>query len=138
MTNIREIANAWAQAWEGADSEAFAALFSDDVEYRDDQAGRISRSSDELKVFHAHFAAALSNVKLVFTKVMQDGLDACLEWRFSGVHSGVFHGRAPTGRAFTSPGCSVIRLTDDGKISRCTDYYDGAGVARQLAPTGVP
>src|SRR5580704_12167992 len=55
MTNIREIADAWARAGEGADSEAFAALFSDEMEYRDDQAGRVSRSPEELKAFHQHF-----------------------------------------------------------------------------------
>jgi steroid delta-isomerase-like uncharacterized protein len=137
MVPIREIADAWARAWEGSDPQAFAALFSDTFEYRDDQAGRVSRTPEELKAFHQHFAEALSEVKLVFTTLMQDGLDACLEWRFTGVHSGVYHGRRPTGRAFASPGCSVIRLTEDGKIARCTDYYDGAAVARQLEP-GVP
>lgn len=134
MANIREIADAWARAWEQSDSQAFAALFADTFEYRDDQAGRVSRTPEELVAFHRHFAEALSHVKLVITTVMQDGQNACLEWRFTGVHSGVYHGRRPTGRTFASPGCSVLQLTEDGKIAKCTDYYDGAALARQLAP----
>lgn len=133
MTQIQKIADAWARSWESADSDGFAALFAPGAVYRDDQAGRLSQTPEELKAFHKHFAEALSDVKLEFTKVFQSGLDACLEWKFTGRHTGVYHGRQPTGRAFASPGVSVIRLSEDGRIASCADYYDGASVARQLA-----
>lgn len=134
MPDIQQIADAWAEAWMTDDTDAFLALFADEIVYRDDQAGRVSRTRDELTDFHRHFSAALSDKRIRFTNVFQAGADACMEWRFTGVHSGTYHGRPPTGKALDVPGVSVLKLTSDGRISACVDIYNGALVARQLAP----
>ncbi|MFA5632323.1 MAG: ester cyclase [Porticoccaceae bacterium] len=133
MIDVEKIADNWAAAWAGGDTERFLALFSEDVVYRDDQAGRVNRGHDELRAFHVHFAQALSNVSLTFTRVFASGDSGCFEWRFEGIHSGIYHGRPPTGAHFNSSGASVLTFAPDGRIRTCTDYYDSAHVARQLS-----
>lgn len=131
--NIQHIANDWSQAWAGKDTDAFVGLFAPGAVYRDDQAGRVSLTPEDLAAFHAHFANALSDIRFEFTTTFQSGENACLEWIFQGTHTGTFHGRPPTGIRIISRGASVLKLTPEGKILTCTDYYDGAALARQLA-----
>lgn len=133
MRKIENLASAWAEAWTNDDTEAFVALFTKDAVYRDDQAGRVSRGHDELREFHSHFAKAISNRHFEFQKIFQCGDDACLEWVFSGLQSGSFHGAPPSNAAFQSPGVSVITLANDGRVKACVDYYDSAALQAQLA-----
>jgi len=132
VSDIQALARSWAAAWQGNDSAAFAALFTADAIYRDDQAGRVSRGHEELSEFHRHFAAALSNVEFEFVSAFQSGRSACLEWISTGMHTGSFHGRPPTGRRFRVPGVTVLTLAPQGLISACTDYYDGLLLRKQL------
>jgi steroid delta-isomerase-like uncharacterized protein len=132
MSDITNLAAAWSRAWSEQDTDAFLALFAPDAVYRDDQVGRLSRTHAELRDFHAHFVAALSDIRLEFRKTFQSGDYACLEWKFSGRQTGVYHGRPPSGIEFRAVGVSVLTLAPDGKIRECTDYYDSAVVARQL------
>lgn len=125
-------ARRYGDAWASADTEAFVALFAPDAIYRDDQVGRLNRGHADLRAFHAHFVAAISDIRMDFPRAFGAGRDLCLEWIFSGRQTGIYHGRPPTGVAFRSNGVAVMRLTSDGLIRSVTDYYDSAGVQRQL------
>jgi len=132
MMDIGQLANAWAAAWMSKDADCFLALFAPDAIYRDDQAGRSSRGLDELRSFHSHFSAALSDFRLeIVTAFMADNL-GCLEWISSGAQTGTYHGRPPTGKTFNIPGATVLRFAPNQKILSCVDYYDGRSLARQL------
>ena len=137
MADIGKISEAWKAAWAGKDSDAFTALFTKDATYRDDQAGRFSRGHEELRAFHAHFAAAMSGVEMKFTRLIHEGENACMEWQFRGTQSGNFHGRPPTGITVESKGISLLKVTDDGLVSDCVDYYDGLALVRQLEGGGA-
>jgi steroid delta-isomerase-like uncharacterized protein len=130
---VRAIANRWSAAWTRDDTEGFAALFTANAVYRDDIAGKLCRSRDELSAFHRHFSGALSEKRMVFTNVFAAGGDACMEWHFTAVQSGTFHGRPPTNRSIDMVGVSVLQVTDEGLIASCTDYYDGRQLAQQLS-----
>ncbi|QQN75267.1 nuclear transport factor 2 family protein [Croceicoccus sp. YJ47] len=130
--DIVAFARAYGAAWASPDSDAFVALFTPDATYRDDQVKRLSCGHDELRLFHAHFVDAISDIRMEFPNAFTDGENACLEWRFSGVQSGSYHGQPPTGTAFRSNGVAVMKLALDGRIRSVVDYYDAAGVKRQL------
>lgn len=136
MYDIHRIAADWSRTWSQADAQAFVDLFADDCLYRDDQAGptgRVCHGKAELKAFHEHFVNALSDFDFRITRAFAAEGSACMEWSFAATHSGVFHGRPPTGIRLTAVGVTVLTLTPEGKIRTCTDYYDGAKVARQFA-----
>jgi steroid delta-isomerase-like uncharacterized protein len=131
--DIESFARRYGDAWANSDSDAFVAMFAPDAVYRDDQVGRLSRGHDELHAFHAHFVAAISEIRMEFSKAFRSDDKACLEWRFSGRQTGPYHGKPPTGIAFTSNGVAVMTFSADGRIASVTDYYDSAGVQKQLA-----
>lgn len=133
MIDIATYARHYGDIWAASDSSAFAAMFAPDATYRDDQVGRFSRGHAELEAFHAHFVAAISDIRMEFPRVLRSGNLACLEWTFSGRQTGVYHGRAPTGLSFTGKGVALMELTDDWLIRSVVDYYDSAPVKAQLA-----
>jgi steroid delta-isomerase-like uncharacterized protein len=132
MESVEQFARRYGDAWAAPDTEAFVALFAPDAVYRDDQVGRLNRGHDDLRAFHRHFVAAISDIHMTFPRAFRSGDDVCLEWRFSGCQTGTYHGRAPTGVAFASNGVALMRLAPDGRIASVIDYYDSAGVRRQL------
>ena len=131
--DLAQFARRYGDAWASRDTDAFVAMFAPDAVYRDDQVGRLNRGHDELHAFHAHFVAAISDIRMEFPNVFGSDDDLCLEWVFSGCQSGVYHGRAPTGMHFRSNGVAVMRIAPDGRIASAVDYYDSAGVSTQLA-----
>ncbi len=137
MDSVARFARAYGDAWAASDTESFVALFAPDAVYRDDQVGRLNRGHDDLRAFHAHFVAAISDIRMDFSRAFRSGDDVCLEWQFSGRQTGTYHGRAPTGVAFRAQGVALMRLAPDGRIAQVIDYYDSAGVRQQLGD-GTP
>lgn len=137
MTDVSEFARVYGDAWANPDSEVFVTLFAPDASYRDDQVGRLSRGHDELRDFHAHFVAAISNIRMEFPKAFRSSDMACLEWTFSGKQTGVYHGKPPTGISFTGNGVAVMTFASDGRIASVVDYYDSGEVQKQLSSTSA-
>ncbi|WP_157219209.1 nuclear transport factor 2 family protein [Flavisphingomonas formosensis] len=131
--DIAAFARRYGDAWASPDTERFVAMFTPDATYRDDQVGRYSVGHADLRGFHAHFVAAISEIRMEFPRAFRSGVDACLEWTFSGRQTGTYHGRPPTDIAFTGKGVAVMTLAPDGRIRSVTDYYDGGAVKTQLS-----
>lgn len=129
---VESFARRYGDAWADPDSDAFVAMFAPDAVYRDDQVGRLNEGHAQLRAFHAHFVAAISDIRMDFPRVFQAGDDVCLEWRFSGRQTGTYHGRPPTGIGFSGPGVALIRLAPGGLIQSVIDYYDSGAVKTQL------
>jgi steroid delta-isomerase-like uncharacterized protein len=130
--DIDVFARAYGDAWASSDTEAFVAMFTEDAVYRDDQVQRLNRGHEDLRRFHSHFVQAISEIRMDFPNTFQDGDNACLEWVFFGKQTGIYHGRPPTGYSFSSKGVAVMKFAPDGRISSVVDYYDSAGVTKQL------
>jgi steroid delta-isomerase-like uncharacterized protein len=69
----------------------------------------------------------------VVAEFATDG-DEVVEWLMSGTHRGRFDGLAPSGRRFQVRGVTVLRMRE-GRILRCSDYWDLGTVRRQLEAT---
>jgi len=112
----------------------FAALSAPYAIYRDDQVGRFSKGHDDLRDFHAHFVVAIFDIRMEFSKAFRSGDMACLERRFSGQQTGIYHGKPPIGIAFTGNGVTVMTFAPDGRIALVAEYYDSGGGQKQLSP----
>lgn len=134
--SIAAFARRYGDAWANPDSDAFVGLFAPDATYRDDQVGRFSVGHAELRDFHAHFVSAISDIRMEFPRAFGTDGDLCLEWTFAGCQTGTYHGRAPTGLAFSGKGVAVMQLTESGLIRSVIDYYDSGAVKRQLSDAG--
>lgn len=53
------------------------------------------------------------------------------EWIMRGTHTGDLPGLPATGKGVSVRGSSIIEL-QDGKIRRCSDYWDMATLLRQI------
>jgi ketosteroid isomerase-like protein len=71
--------------------------------------------------------------------VFTDGDWAVVEFVNRGTQTGVLHSSLgafpPSGRHMEMRYCSVMRVKD-GKVVEGRDYYDSAGIARQLGLVG--
>jgi steroid delta-isomerase-like uncharacterized protein len=54
-----------------------------------------------------------------------------MEWVMSGTQKGSFPGMPATGKRFSTRGVTILEL-QAGKIRRNSDYWDAAGVMRQV------
>jgi len=57
---------------------------------------------------------------------------ACPEWVMSGTHKGDFPGMPATGKRFSSVRGAMIVELQDGRIRRCSDYWDAVTFMRQV------
>jgi steroid delta-isomerase-like uncharacterized protein len=54
-----------------------------------------------------------------------------MEWTMSGTQTGEMPGMPATGKTFSLRGASVVELRD-GKLTRCSDYWDLVTLLKQL------
>ena len=133
MTNA-DLARRWALAWSGHDPEALSDLFDPDGDYDDVAFAVVSRGPHGARGWAEGFLAAFPDLVVdVVAEYVSDG-DEVVEWLMSGTHRGEFDGLSPTGRRFRVRGVSVLR-TRQGRIVRCSDYWDLGTVRRQLVGT---
>lgn len=121
----------WAAAWSAHDPDAVAGLFHDEGEYDDAAFGIVSPGRQGAREWAAGFLASFPdlNVAIVGAYAM-DSLEV-VEWRMSGTQLGEFDGIAPAGRRFVVRGVTLLHVRD-GRVIRCSDYWDRAVVRRQL------
>jgi steroid delta-isomerase-like uncharacterized protein len=68
--------------------------------------------------------------------VVEGGL-AAYRWTMSGTHTGPMRGIPPTGKRFSMPGMSIMRVRD-GKIVEGWHNYDMLGLLQQLGVVPAP
>lgn len=126
-----EAASRWARSWTRHDPEALADLFAPDAEYDDVAFGIVSRGSDGVRGWAESFLASFPDLVVdIVSELAVDG-DEVVEWLMSGTHAGEFAGLPPSGRNFEVRGVSILRVRE-GRITRCSDYWDLGTVRRQL------
>jgi steroid delta-isomerase-like uncharacterized protein len=133
MSQTVALIEEWAAASSDHEMERVAALFTEDCEYEDVAVGHISRSRQEIIDFGAVFFTGFPDVvfKLTSAPVYNDH-HAAVEWRMIGTHKGDMPGMPPAnGGTCDVRGMSFMELRD-GKIARCSDYWNMAELLRQL------
>jgi steroid delta-isomerase-like uncharacterized protein len=121
------VAEDWIAAWNSHDVKKFAPLFTDGALYEDVTFGEVNRGSGELRKFAAAFFDAVPDMRMELIGSSVENGHGTIEWRLSGTDKGVYK----TGKKFSIRGASIIDVRG-GKISRNLDFYDSAGIMRQV------
>jgi len=134
VNESEKLVGEWARLWSSPDAanEDFEKLFSPECEYVDVPFGEKLRGHEETREFHERSRQSFPDFAVTLESVIADDAGAvCATWSMSGTHKGDLPGLPATGRSLSMCGVSVMRIVD-GKIGYCTDYYDAAGMMRQL------
>lgn len=131
-SKAEQILDDWATAWSSHDPERVLALFDDDCVYEDVTFGAVNRGKVELRAFANGTFAAVPDFEVTLVSRFVGGNWAGMEWKMCGTHKGDFPGLPATGKRFSSiQGATIVELKD-GKIIRCSDYWDAATFMRQV------
>lgn len=106
-------------------------MCTDDCVYEDVALAAVNHGSDELVAFANAAFSAFPDFAIHVTSQFGDAEWAGAEWTMTGTHHGDLGDLPATGRSFDVRGATVFQYRD-GKISRCTDYWDMADLLRQL------
>ncbi len=127
----RTVIDQWAEAWSSHDMEQVLALFTDDCIYEDVPLGVVNHGKEELRAFGQGFFDLSPDLELEVTAQSASGSAAHAEWIFSGTQRAEFMGKPATGKHWSIRGASGFELRD-GKIRRCSDYWDLTTFLNQL------
>jgi steroid delta-isomerase-like uncharacterized protein len=129
-----QLAKDYVAAWNAHDADKAGSFFAEDGVYLDisvgtPQQGRQAALDNVIKVFIG--AAPDCNWQMRGEPIATaDGI--AFEWTFTGTNTGDWSpDLKATGKPFKFDGVSFIRIKD-GKISYQGDYYDAAGLNKQL------
>ena len=142
MSEAKRILEDAIELWNVGDREAWATLYTEDVEYEGPGGTRISGLTDlKEKYFDALLTAAPDRLSQDVVLIAEG--DQVVELaRYTGTHTDTW--RSPdgleipaTGRELDFPFVGVFRVTD-GKINSIRIYYDQIEVLTQLGLMPVP
>ena len=121
----------WCRHWSSHDMDAMASLFTDDVVYEDVTLGAVNHGKNEFRHFAEEFLGGFPDVTFELTSRFATTRQGGAEWVMRGTHRGDLPGMPATGKQIEIRGASILEF-DDGKIRRCSDYWDMAMFLKQL------
>jgi steroid delta-isomerase-like uncharacterized protein len=83
------------------------------------------------------FLSAFPDLHLTVEDLIAEGDKVVARWTLRGTHQGASLGMPPTGKQFTMPGISVVRL-DGGKSAEQWVVHDQLGMLQQLGLVPAP
>lgn len=90
-----------------------------------------------VKQFMAQYVTAFSHAQSVVEDQVAEGDRVVSRLTFTGTHTGLWMGIAPTGKPVTVKGMALYRLTD-GKIAAQWTIGDTLGLLQQLGAVALP
>jgi SnoaL-like domain len=113
---VEEWAERYGRAWEEADEDAIAALFTDDASYRSAPFREPFRGEDEIRAYWRQGAGTQEDVRVLMGRPFVDGKRAAIEWwaTFRDADQG----------EITLPGCLLLRFEPDGRCSDLREYWN--------------
>ena len=142
---LREIIQADEDAWNAHDAQRLAALISADMEFHSPSAPAVVRGRDGFREIAERYLRALPDFRIVNRPVAYAGEQVVVLWRVTGTHLAplvvelALTARRSTlvelpasGRRVDVPGCSVIRIDENGLICRSEEYWNQAALVPQL------
>lgn len=133
---LENVGRLWVERWSKPDPDAFAELFREDGEYMDPAFGILRRGRQFVKIHHQGWYRAISGFRMSAEQIIAGDSVVIVQAIGEGTFDGENLGGATmiaTGKAFRARLCAVLVIDDDGRIVRCTEYYD-----RSLMPGGQP
>ena len=114
-------------AWEQADVEAAAALFTEDATYRSDPLQEPHRGRGAIRAYWREVTAAQSNVTVAIGRPVVEGRRAVLEW---------WTQMDVDGAPVTLPGSLILEFDENGLCRALREYYNWTPGARTPPPAG--
>jgi steroid delta-isomerase-like uncharacterized protein len=129
------------QAVNDSDSDAAAALVTDDAEFRDIPGDRRYNGPDGVKANFEFWLGAFPDGKVEIVKIIEAGDTAVVEYKGRGTNTGTLRmetGDIPaTGKQVEMEFCDVLEMRGD-KIAGGRSYYDTGSLMQQLGLIPVP
>ncbi len=110
--------------WNSHDPDKVVAAFTEDGVYEDVTAGQVSRGRAEIRKWAEGGFGLFENMKMEAVISSYHNGRGVTEWVWSAKDKG-------TGKSFSVRGVSVFEVRK-GKLSRYTEYYDGAAIMKQI------
>jgi steroid delta-isomerase-like uncharacterized protein len=128
---VEGVLDEWAAAWSAHNTEKILALYTDDCVHEDVTFGVVKHGKEALRAFAEGTFVVVPDFTVAVTA--RGGADTwgLLEWVLSGTHHGNLPGLPATGKRFSVRGATIVELRE-GKIRRCSDYFDAATFMRQV------
>jgi hypothetical protein len=112
---VEEWAERYRRAWEEADDEAAAALFTDDATYKSDPFADPHRGCEAIRAYWRQVTASQANVTVVMGRPVVEGSRAVVEW---------WTQMDAEGSPLTLPGALILDFSDDGRCRALREYYN--------------
>jgi uncharacterized protein (TIGR02246 family) len=124
---VDEWAERYAKAWEDADAEAAAALFTEDATYLSNPFEEPYRGRDGVRRYWREVTATQSNVQVTIGRTMVSGSKALVEW-----WTQMDNDATPV----TLPGALLLDFDDGGLCRALREYWNLAMGTRMPPPEG--
>jgi hypothetical protein len=110
--------DSYARAWETADEDLVASLFTADASYRSSPFREPFRGHDEIRAYWRQGAGNQRETQVRMGRPFVDGSRVAVEWWTTMIEGG---------QEVTLPGCLLLRLDADG---RCSDLRENWQIER--------
>jgi steroid delta-isomerase-like uncharacterized protein len=131
QTTQERVLEEWGQQWSAHSLDGLLALHTDDVVLEDVARGAAFHGKDELRAYAEAFFAGYPDVTFEVTSRFAAGGQGGAEWIMRGTHLGDRPGLPATGKSVEVRGASIFEFAD-GKIRRCSEYWDMSTLLKQL------
>lgn len=131
MSTDMTVLDQWAKAWSSHDIDRVLQLFTENCVYEDVPTGAVNTGKDALRLFAQFFLSVAPDFHVELSTRFVSDKWAVGEWTMSGTQKGDMPNLPATSERFSIRGASVLEL-ENGKIRRCSDYWDMAAFLRQL------
>jgi hypothetical protein len=122
--NVDEWAKRYAQAWEDADADAAAALFSEAATYQSQPFQEPHQGREGVREYWREVTSRQANVEVSIGRTMSVGTRAVVEW-WTQMES--------DGTPVTLPGALLLDFDADGLCSALREYWN-VEVGRRVPP----
>ena len=124
---------AWASAWNDADAEGVADLYTRDALYEDLAFQVVFSGHEGIAQWHAITARAIPDASVDVEEVIRSGDRIAVRWTFAGTPVAIGE-TATSGKSFSVPVVTLMEV-EGGRVARVTDAYNLADLLRQI---GLP
>jgi predicted ester cyclase len=135
--DTRTIIEAYVEAHRSGDVSRLGEIIASEFHYRNGPAVGVEGVATGVRALHAGF----SQIACSLDQCVCEGEWAAFRFVLSGIHSGVFAGRAPTGRRLTWSGADFVRVRDDRlvelwPVQESLPLLEGLGAVVRVNPAG--
>lgn len=133
-TPFPSIVQRWADAWNTADADGMAELFTADGVYEDVAFQFSSRGKEGVAMWVSITNQGLSGVNVEVIDAFRRGDQVAVRWTFSGTVKALGTTQVEGSKPFSVPAASLF-VMDGDRIRSVTDFYNLADLLRQ---SGIP